>query len=71
MIRRNIIPWLATLFLTCTLGVGTAPGQQEDTDKSKKPAEEIRMPVAEAFTAVIATALVLLVVCKPTGKVAG
>jgi hypothetical protein len=69
MTWRCILSWLAALLLTASIAVGTALGQV-DEDRTKKPNEEFRAPVAEVLIAAIATALVLYVVCKPTGKVA-
>ncbi len=63
-------PWfhgLAAFFLSCVIGLTTVSAQNPDEKDQENG--NYHVPVGEVAVAVISTMLVLLIVCRPTGKV--
>jgi hypothetical protein len=60
--RRTLVRWFAPVLLALTLGVGGAGAQT--TGQKFEP----RPPALEFTVAILATLLLLVVVCKPTRK---
>jgi hypothetical protein len=60
--RRSLVRWLAPLLLVGTLGLGSAAGQQPGQKIEHRP------PALEFTVTILATLLLLVIVCKPTRK---
>jgi hypothetical protein len=60
--KRTLVRWFAPLVLACTLGVGGAAAQPPAPKVEHKP------PALEFTVTILATLLVLVLVCKPARK---
>jgi uncharacterized membrane protein YsdA (DUF1294 family) len=60
--RRSLVRWFAPLLLALTVGVGGAGAQPAGQKIEHKP------PALEFTVVILATLLLLVIVCKPTRK---